>query len=193
MNLTKSNSEKDVRPRKEWASSAFSNRGNRNNASRKVFSFLIKTPSHAAHRFTPASSRAELAPVRRRPSSKSWQEILRPSPRKVVSRPVTSHLSEPATQTLERYRGTVDRVAGDMVDLTLEDQHGELSAAKMSVAQMAEFGLALTEDFECTVTKQGSEVKVKFTPIPRQRLSLEASARLRAEIDAAYQDFDDDF
>ena len=96
-------------------------------------------------------------------------------------------------QTLARYRGTVDRIAGDMVDLTLEDQRGELSAAKLSVAQMTEFGLSLTEDFDCTVTQQGPEVKVKFTPIPRRPLSPEASAKLQAGINAAYQDFDDDF
>ena len=96
-------------------------------------------------------------------------------------------------QILERYRGTVDRVTGDLADLTLENERGELSDAKLGVTQMAAFGLSLTEDFECIVTQQGAEVRVKFAPIPRRPLSPEVSARLRAEIDTAYQDFDDDF
>ena len=112
--------------------------------------------------------------------------------RRAPSRPMPTRPPKPAVQTLERYRETVDRIAGDMVDLTLEDWHGELSAAKLSVAQMVEFGLSLTEDFDCTVTQQGPEVRVEFTPIPRRPLSPEASAKLRAEIDAAYQDFADD-
>lgn len=137
----------------------------------------LRTPSHENRTYEEVLGRG----LKTRESLLSWRG-------RSPTRPVI-----PVIRVLERYHGNVERVANGVASLTLEDDRGRLSEAELTLDQMTQFGLSLTEDFECRVTEQGNEVRVTFTPLPRVRFSHQEETRLRDETAAALSGLDDDF
>jgi hypothetical protein len=92
---------------------------------------------------------------------------------------------ERAEVVIERFKGQLDRIEGDLAHVTLTDSFGEEFVADCVARRLTRLNIKEGDSFFCTILKTAGRVQVSYEPAPRKEVSKERQAAIRREVEDA--------